>query len=211
MINAATFWDKTAPGYAKRPIAEPDAYERTMQRTLDHISPQDHVLELGCGTGGTALRMATKAAHVTGSDISPAMIAFGEAAVKEQGVQNVRFVAADLRSAELADRYDIVAAFNLMHLVEDVDGALADIRGRLAPGGLFISKTPTKPTSMLSPIFWLLRVALPVLQLLGKAPFVRMSPLAEWEAAIMRAGFEIIESDTHNKNFPSRFVVARAV
>jgi len=35
----------------------------------------------------------------------------------------------------------VVLAFNVLHLVEDLGAALAQIRALLRPGGLFIAKT----------------------------------------------------------------------
>ena len=74
MQNATYFWDKVAPKYAKRPIADMSAYDRTLARTATYLHESDRVLELGCGTGTTALRLADRVAAYTASDLSPGMI-----------------------------------------------------------------------------------------------------------------------------------------
>ena len=51
MTDAATFWDKIAPKYAKDPINDVASYEYTLGRTLSYLTEDDSVLELGCGTG----------------------------------------------------------------------------------------------------------------------------------------------------------------
>ena len=77
MQNAARFWDKVAPKYAKSPIADMDAYTYTLERTRSYLSPDDTVLEVGCGTGSTALLLAGNVRHVTASDLSANMIEVG--------------------------------------------------------------------------------------------------------------------------------------
>ena len=53
-----------APKYAKSPIKDVPAYEYTLGRTRSYLKPTDAVLELGCGTGGTALKLADAVAHL---------------------------------------------------------------------------------------------------------------------------------------------------
>lgn len=105
--------------------------------------------------------------------------------------------------------YDVVLAFNLLHLIEDLDGALAQIAALVKPGGLFISKTICKPTERLSWKLRLMLVALPVMQLIGKAPDVQLRPIEAHEEAVERAGFEILERANYPASPPSRFLVAR--
>ena len=50
-------------------------------------------------------------------------------------------------------------------------------------------------------------MALPLMQWLGKAPFVKFMEIAELEGHIKEAGFEIIESSMTPP--PSRYIVAK--
>lgn len=59
------FWDRMAPRYARQPIKEPDAYEMKLEQVLQRLLPTDNVLEVGCGTGSTALVIARGVASVT--------------------------------------------------------------------------------------------------------------------------------------------------
>ncbi len=56
--NDAKFWDRAAPKYAASKIADTGGYERSLERMRALLNPDFTVLELGCGTGSTALRLA---------------------------------------------------------------------------------------------------------------------------------------------------------
>ncbi|MAN61606.1 MAG: hypothetical protein CMI60_06635 [Parvibaculum sp.] len=51
------------------------------------------------------------------------------------------------------------------------------------------------------------RIAIPVMQFFGKAPYVSFLKGSDVEAKIVAAGFEIITSENHNAF--SRFIVAK--
>ena len=145
---------------------------------------------------------------MTATDVSEAMLGFGHAKAGETG--NITFQRCDV--AEAPDGpFDVVMAFNLVHLIPDTDAALAQIHTRLTPGGLFISKTPCNPQRRAPLGYRLLRLAIPVLQLVGKAPFVKFMDVSAWDAKVTTAGFEIIEAGNHPAHPPSRYLVARKV
>ena len=208
MPTQAAFWDKTARKYAARPVANVPAYEDTLTRTRAYLHPQDKVLELGCGTGTTALKLAGDVGHLTATDVSSEMIAIGREKLADNGPGNVDFQVADIASAPATDGgYDAVLAFNMLHLVEDLPGALRVIHDRLKPGGVMISKSVGVGEAN-----WLLRsVALPLLTLLGKAPFVHVMAAGDFDPVIAAAGFDIVETHTYQGMAPTRFIIARKV
>ena len=53
-------------------------------------------LDLGCGEGGDVLWLAAHGWQSTGIDLSPTAVARAEAAAAAQGLENARFIAADL-------------------------------------------------------------------------------------------------------------------
>ncbi|WP_353642606.1 methyltransferase domain-containing protein [Mesorhizobium sp. WSM2239] len=69
------------------------------------------VLELGCGYGRIANRLAEKGARVTGLDISPILLKKAEADAAERGV-NVQYVLGDMRSLPWKDQFDAVFLWN---------------------------------------------------------------------------------------------------
>src|SRR5262245_39379912 len=72
------FWDRSSRKYAMRAIPDQAAYERTLDRTRALLGPGNLVLELSCGTGTTALRLASGVQDYLATDISAAMIAIAD-------------------------------------------------------------------------------------------------------------------------------------
>ena len=123
------------------------------------------------------------------------------------GCQNAELtVAAAENSPGLDGSYDAVLAFNLLHLILDRPSTLARIHRLLKPGGLFISKTPC-----LSEMNPLIRVAVPLMRFVGKAPFVSFFAAPALEAEIACAGFIIDERERHGTGRKDAriFIVAR--
>ena len=208
MQSAEAFWDRAAERYAASPISNVEAYNYTLGRTQSHLSSTDTVLELGCGTGSTALLLASDVERIVASDISNAMIRIATEKAREKGVTNVEFRVADMfDDAVGAGPYDAVVALNLLHLIDDVEAALRRINKLLKPGGVFVSKTVCKPGSDAPFKFRFLRLVVPIMQLLGKAPFARFMPVEEFESLVASAGFQIIEAGDYPP--PSRYIVAR--
>jgi ubiquinone/menaquinone biosynthesis C-methylase UbiE len=201
------FWDRTARGYAADPIKDMAGYERTLERTIELLAPSATVLEIGCGTGTTALRLAPLVARVIATDISNEMIAIAREKSRDASCRNARFLVASAENAPGAEgSYDAVLAFNTLHLIADRTSALARVHRLLKPGGLFISKTPC--LSEMNPF---IRMAVPVARLLGKAPTVAVFSAEQLEASIVHAGFPIIERARHGsgRRDPRIFIAAR--
>ena len=50
--KGARFWNRFADRYAARPIKDTAAYEALLADVAGRLRATDHVLEIGCGTGG---------------------------------------------------------------------------------------------------------------------------------------------------------------
>ncbi len=203
MANA-TFWDKAAQKYAASKIADMGGYEETLRRTRSFLHPDDHLLEVGCGTGSTALILAPFVRRMTATDISGEMIAIAKGKLEKTDITNLQFVQTEA-TEPLADApYDTVCAFNLLHLLDDLDAGLAHLHSLLKPGGYLISKT-----GCLRDMSFLLPPVIKVMQWVGKAPHVSTFNAAQLEAAFEAAGFELVETGYHGKTKSTRFIAAR--
>ena len=103
-------------------------------------SPRRDVLDLGCGTGRVAVRLARRGHRVTALDREPAFLEEAARRAHAHGVE-VETVAADARSFELGRRFDLVLApMQLVQLFEGSGERLAMVSAaaaHLRPGGLF--------------------------------------------------------------------------
>ena len=202
--NSAPFWDKIAPKYAKKPVADQVAYDAKLTRVRALLRAEDRMLEIGCGTGSTALHLAPNVAEVTATDISREMIAIAERKRVEKGADNVKLkqAPADLHLGE--DPFDVVAAFSLLHLVEDVPTVLRAVYAQTRPGGLFLSKTICLGDSNV-----MLRLFVRGLHFVGLAPRVTMLSKASLRAALIEAGFDILVTHYFGKGRINPFIVAK--
>ncbi|RYP05859.1 hypothetical protein DL764_003520 [Monosporascus ibericus] len=211
----AHFWDKSAKSYAKSVISDNAGYERTLDKTRSVLKQTDKVLELGCGTGTTALRLADNVKSYLASDISSEMIKIANDKLAASNLKSsgpglqphlsFRTGTAEVLAAEAA-RFTAVLGFNYLHLVYDVPGTLRSIHSLLEDGGLFITKTPCVGDMNL-----LLRSALPVMRFVGLAPYVSTFRKTELQEQIRAAGFDILQTEMHaskgNDNRP--YIMAR--
>jgi ubiquinone/menaquinone biosynthesis C-methylase UbiE len=202
-----TFWNRIARKYAADPIADLAGYERTLERTRHYLRGDEIALEIGCGTGTTALKLAPSVARLVATDISSEMIAIAREKAAAEGRSNVALEVATPDAAPWPNAtFDIAFGFNVLHLVAARQAALRGVYRLLKPGGLFISKTPC-----LKEMNPLVRIALPAMQLIGKAPYVAFFSAEELEQELAAAGFEIIERGRHaSRGKDTRpFLVAR--
>lgn len=201
------FWDRIARKHAADRIKDMAGYERTIARTRHWLGSSDAVLEIGCGTGTTALALAPFVARIVASDVSSQMIAIAREKAATLSCPNAEFSVATAEHVAGSDgAFDAALAFNLLHLIGDRASTLARIHRQLKPGGLFISKTPC-----LSEMNRFIRYAVPFAQFVGKAPSVSFFTATELEIEIAAAGFAIVERERHGsgRNDPRIFVVAR--
>ncbi len=207
--HKARFWDRIARKYAADPIADMAGYEATLQRVVALLSPGHDVLEIGCGTGTTALRVAPFTRRLLATDVSQQMISIAREKLAAQPMAQLAFAAADADAQVFGQGiYDAVLAFNMLHLVSDLDQALGQAVRALRPGGVLISKTPC--ISEMNPLVrW---AALPLMRAIGKAPDVLLCLDAEQlQAAMVRQGLQIEAVERHGtrgRDFRV-FIVAR--
>ncbi len=208
LSRSAAFWNRIARKYAKDPIADLRGYEATLQRVKGLLSIKQDVLEIGCGTGSTALRLAPFTRTLLATDVSTEMIAIAQEKLAAQPVSRLSFAVADADVPVCTDgTYDAVLAFNMLHLVSGLEPTLKNVAKALKPGGLLISKTPC-----ISELNFVIRyLALPVMKAFGKAPPLLCFDEAMLKLAITRQGLEIVFAERHGTRGKDirAFIVAR--
>ena len=98
------------------------------------------VLELACGTGRVAIRLARSSASVVGLDLSQHMLEVARR--KSIDLANARWVEGNMRSFQLDDVFGLVIitgnAFQHLNTPEDQVACLECIKRHLMPGGYLV-------------------------------------------------------------------------
>lgn len=156
-----------------------DALEAIAQR----LRPE-RALDLGCGGGHVAYRLAPHADEVTACDLSSEMLAAVAETARQRGLANLVTRQGAAERLPFADgAFDLTASRFSAHHWSDLDRGLAEARRVTRSGGaaVFIDAiAPGRP---------LLDTHLQAIELLRDTSHVRDYTLAEWTAAAERAGF----------------------
>jgi SAM-dependent methyltransferase len=105
---------------------------------------QGEVLELGCGTGRVALKLAKEGFHVTGLDLSTQMLdIFREKVVKQPEIaKNIEIIHGSMANFSIDRKFAlIIAPFRAFQAITDkteIENALSCIREHLSEDGIFI-------------------------------------------------------------------------
>lgn len=133
--------------------------ERHHDFLLRHLpSNCHHVLDIGCGTGTFARRLAQRAAHVLALDLSPEMIRI--ARERSANLSNIDFQLADVLNLPLAvESFDCIATIATLHHLPLAE-MLLKMKAALKPGGVLLILDLFEPEGVTDAVLNLL--ALPV-------------------------------------------------
>ncbi|NTX13265.1 methyltransferase domain-containing protein [Myxococcus sp. CA051A] len=112
-------------------------------------TPDGPVLDLGCGTGLVARRLAREPAFplVAGQDLSPAMLEEGVAQAREAGA-TVDFLRAQAPALPFLDgTLGAVLMADSLHYLEDLGRLMLEVARVLRPGGRWVASTYAPPGS----------------------------------------------------------------
>lgn len=203
----ARFWNRMAKRYAASAVKDEAAYEAKLAMTREFLTPEARVLEIGCGTGSTAIRHAPHAWRILATDVSERMIEIAREKAATRGLQNVEFAVAPAEGLGLPEHgFDMVMAHSILHLVDDASAVLATAYRWLKPGGVFVTSTPC----LKDMVPWLRFVA-PVARLAGLfPPTLRFFSEADLTAWLEAQGFTIERRYRPNAK-AAVFLIARKV
>ncbi|MBV6632303.1 MAG: class I SAM-dependent methyltransferase [Alphaproteobacteria bacterium] len=202
MTNRGAFWDRIATRYAASPVKDQAAYERKLEATRARLTKDMRVLEIGCGTGSTAITHAPHVAHIEATDISAKMLSIADAKAEDAGVKNITFRRASVEELALpAKSVDAVLALSLLHLLDDPEKAIGQVFQWLKPNGLFVINVVF--VGEFNP---LLRGLLRVGRALGFVPPLSRFTSADLFEMLTRSGFSI---ETYWSVSHGGFIIAR--
>jgi arsenite methyltransferase len=107
--------------------------------TLGRLAPGERVLDLGSCAGTDSLvaeQMVGEQGHVTGNDMTSAMLAKARAASADMGATNVAFVEGEAEQLPFPDEsFDVVISNGVIDLIPDKDAVFSELFRVLVPGG----------------------------------------------------------------------------
>ena len=104
MDKSAKFWNRIAQRYSKQPIADEASYLKKLQVTQKYLKPDMEVLELGCGTGSTAIIHAPYVKHIRAIDISSKMIEIAQGQANSKMIDNITFETSTIDDLNLTEQ-----------------------------------------------------------------------------------------------------------
>jgi ubiquinone/menaquinone biosynthesis C-methylase UbiE len=136
------YWDRHAKNYDRSMAILGGPIPRMVALAADAVRGSARVLEVAAGTGLVTTSLARAADEVVATDYAAAMVAALEARVKRDGLTNVRCEQADVYALRFEPgSFDAVVAANVLHLVPDLEGAIAALVRVLRPGGRLVVPT----------------------------------------------------------------------
>jgi SAM-dependent methyltransferase len=159
------------------------------------LAAADHVLDVGCGSGGPALFLAREAGcRVTGVDISEAGIRAGLALARQAGLDGrVHFRRADVREPlPFPDgEFDAIVCMDAMCHMPDRGRLFGEWHRVLRPGGRFLYTDPVVVTGLVSNEELATR---------SSTGYFEFCPPGVNERLIVRAGLELVRADDVTDN-----------
>lgn len=122
------FWNWLAKNY------DDEVGEETTKLTKKYLRKNAAVLDYGCARGAYTIALAGDVKEIRGIDISSKMIELAR-----EKSNDISFKKAAI--FDIDEKYDVVLAFNLLHLLENTERVIQKIDEILIPGGRFISVT----------------------------------------------------------------------
>ncbi len=189
-VAGQKYWERHARRYDAslgilgRPIP------RMCELAGDAVAGAASVLEVGAGSGILTVALARRAASVIATDYAAAMVTLVAERSRRERLANVTAEQADLYALRFDPHsFDAVVAANVLHLVPDLDEALAALRRVLRPGGVLVVPTFCHDETRLS---WAVSRVLGVTGFPGHRRFTA----ASLKSAVESAGLLVRRAET---------------
>lgn len=126
-VEEDSFWIRSRNRLLKKTV---------LQRASEFSQPR--MLEIGCGNGEFLQHIAsTPGLQIIGSEIYVKGLRFAQ-----KKLPNVEFIQFDAKHGVLPEKFDLIAAFDVIEHIDDDMGAISNVHEMLNEGGYFIVTVP---------------------------------------------------------------------
>ena len=134
-------WDKLSPFYDLfESIYNGKCYKGIAKKIVEYVKEDDVILECACGTGLLTVPMAQKCKKLIATDYSVGMLRQTKKKVVKYSNTKVR-KASILELPFKDDKFDVVVAANVIHLLDEPDRAISELKRVCKPNGKIILPT----------------------------------------------------------------------
>jgi ubiquinone/menaquinone biosynthesis C-methylase UbiE len=149
------------------------------------LQGRERVLDIGTGTGHTALALAPQADQVVGIDLTPAMLEQARELAAEQQIDNVHFEEGDAQAlAYDDDSFDLVTCRVCAHHFHDPGVAVREAARVVRPGGSVLWVDSVVPDDPAQDTF------LNCIELLRDPSHVRDFSISQWQTMFASVGLQ---------------------
>lgn len=168
--------------------AEGPDLERAEQLVTQALSPGASALDVGCGAGHLAFRLAPRVGRVMAVDPSTGMLATVTQEAASRRLMNLETRAASAESLPFERAsFDLVASRYSAHHWAHLEPALRELHRVAKPGGALLLIDALAPEDALADTH------LQALELLRDRSHVRNRSESQWRQLLAAAGFELLE------------------
>ena len=194
------FWDQVSGLYDFfETVYNGKVYRGLGSRVAAEINLNDTVLECACGTGAISRYIAPKCKQLIATDFSVGMLR--QTRKNCQNYNNVKIIRADMTNLKCRDnRFDVVVAGNVIHLLEDPHAAVKELVRVCRPGGKIIIPTYINASAGVN------KMAVQLLAFAG-ANFKRQFDIDSYRKFFQDAGYENVDYDIVSGRMPCAVAV----
>jgi len=157
--------------------------------------PTDRGLDIGTGTGHTALALAPHVKMIVGLDVTEEMLLEGRKLAIKKGIFNVEFRQGDAMDLPYPDdSFEIITCRRAAHHFSDIRKAIAEMYRVLTPEGRLVIDDRSVPDDAEGD------EAMNHLDVLHDASHVREYAPSEWEGMLIDAGFDVTEAARYRRH-----------
>lgn len=206
MKSADKFWNKMSHNYDFQVNSKyAQTYDETIKITQKYLKNSDVVLDLGCGTGITTIKLAADVKKIDAIDISENMIDIAKSKANKHGLSNIEFGVLDIYSEKLKKgSYDVIMAFNILYFIKDLNKLLYRVNELLKPDGIFISSTDCLGEKQTLTI-----MIQSLLSKMGLIPYIKKLKISELKEMITANNFSVVEAQNLYDSPPNYYIAAK--